>query len=416
MLAELAGGGCVKDGTLQKWGENLLNYGTQRFWDAVLADDLESGLVLRTIVNFLIPIGLRHPSCPTFRVIACLHAWICLGEGKIWSMSRLQKFQLVTDAKHFFAKRREAAGPAVEHCVDLPRTVEEFKRKHPKLAKAYITTSAVQCPLDTESLLYLADTFPLRKPRESSIQPPIQHRENPMAFSRLRSSESFTWDQFAQMSEMVRQMQSAHTQKADGEQISVLPKKRPLQLKDMIADGPPAASPLPPAQTLALEDEAAPKKKNEAEDEAAPKKKKKKKKTLKKKKSKAVLEEKQSGGTTAALEASGGVLQSLLDRSDKKKRAAAAAKAAAKGGGKGNKTGGPTGAAGGGCGKKRGRPPCAAGGGCGKKRGRPTSTADGKGEKKKGPGRPKKKKVFGPPFGCSKCRYLKNGCRDCRGW
>ena len=41
---------------------------------------------------------------------------------------------------------------------------------------------------------------------------------------------------------------------------------------------------------------------------------------------------------------------------------------------------------------------------------------DGKGEKKKGPGRPRKKKVFGPPFGCSKCRYLKNGCRDCRGW
>jgi len=405
-------------GTLQKWG-SFMNYGTQHVWDQV--NVATSGdTILKVIVTFLVSIGLRHPSCPTYRVLTCLYCCIAYGEDKILSMPKEEKYQEVQHVKEYFALRRDHAPAPAEYVVVLPRKPSEFIKLYPALAPVYNGNPIVACPFDSEMVMAIAESFPLRKPKGSTygqwgMQMPqaIVHASTGPQRDCMPGQGAFM--QMMQMNgELMRQL--AHDRGAklygrDGGEIRLEmapPKKFPL--RDLIADGPPATSLMPPALPPLVG--------HTAEPSVQPKLMKKKKK---RKKKKAIMQtvpttapvplanEPAATGnaklTTDALGASSGVLESMLSRDHAKKEAEKAKKRdeIAK-----NKT------------ERANKHKAAVLG-----KGDAKIAASGKGGAKIGACAKKvhakkiaacKKKGGTPPLGCSKCRYLKHGCGQCRAW
>ena len=400
-----------KDGTLQKW-ESFLDYGTQHFWDQVCANGANANTILKVIVTFLLSIGLRHPSCPTFRMITCLYCWIVHGEDTILNWTKADKYNEVQHVKQYFALRRDCVQPPCECVVMLPRMQSDFVKLYPSLSSVYKGNPAVACPLDTQMLLAFAESFPLRKPKGSTfdswgIQMPQQ--------AVVPAKKNLQWDgmsgqgAFMHLMQMngVLMRQLAHEKGAtlssrDGGSIQLdmaPPKKKPLPLRDLIAEGPPATPPMPPAVPPPVGHTAEPSLSVM-----------KVKKRMKKKKKKAILQtlptnvepaaSENSKLTEAALGACSGVLEGLLHRDEAKKKAK---KPCAVVHGKGDgaivvhEKRSEKAAA---LGKKMNAKKIAA---LGKKMNATKIAAYGKTKSSKK-----------PPLGCSKCRYLKNGCGRCR--
>ena len=123
---------------------------------------------MQLIVTFLLSMGLRHPSCPTYRVITCLYCWLTHGQDKIMGIAKMDKYKEVLNMKKYFALRRSFAPPPIKYVKMLPAQPSKFMKLHPELASFYKDNPAVACPLDTEILPALAETFPLRKPKRST--------------------------------------------------------------------------------------------------------------------------------------------------------------------------------------------------------------------------------------------------------
>ena len=74
----------------------------------------------------------------------------------------------VLNMKKYFALRRSFAPPPIKYVKMLSAQPSKFMKLHPELASFYKDNPAVACPLDTEILPALAETFPLRKPKRST--------------------------------------------------------------------------------------------------------------------------------------------------------------------------------------------------------------------------------------------------------
>ena len=108
-----------RDGALQKW-ESFIHYGTRHFWKQVCDDRKDGDTILQLIVTFLLSMGLRHPSCPTYRVITCLYCWLTHGQDKIMGIAKMDKYKEVVHVKRYFALRRHHAPPPSKYVKMLP--------------------------------------------------------------------------------------------------------------------------------------------------------------------------------------------------------------------------------------------------------------------------------------------------------
>ena len=81
---------------LQKW-TSFPNYFPQQMWDEMR--DLNRVDALKLMLLKLIRLGLRHPSCPTYGVMAAVSSVIELGADQTLILSRDQKLQRVNLAK-----------------------------------------------------------------------------------------------------------------------------------------------------------------------------------------------------------------------------------------------------------------------------------------------------------------------------
>ena len=106
----------TSQGTLQKW-ERFLDFGTQNLWDQVRVDGLDGNAILKLLVAFLLSIGLRHPSCPTFGVLACLYCWLQHGEDEVFNMSKMAKYKEVLYVKQYFQLLRDKAADPSEYVL-----------------------------------------------------------------------------------------------------------------------------------------------------------------------------------------------------------------------------------------------------------------------------------------------------------
>ena len=375
------------DKPLQKW-EQYMSYIPQSKWDKLREDGITGSQILNVLVAFLVSIGLRHPSCPTFGAITCLYCWLSYGEDVVMKMSKMEKWQEVWHVKKYF-RNRIARAEACASPLILPPQPSEFMKSWPSIASVYKGDPPVACPLDADLLMALSDTFPLRKPKHGNddlLSNPSQ-AVVPAGRSQLDGTTEQGIMMLMQMNnQLLRQLAQDRCNrpmdKGDECDLTILPPVR-TRLKNVIADGPPPAQ---PALTETMEH----------------KKKKKKHKKKKKKKRLAlaastdtptpVVKDTPSATvptlkdmpTQDARGASGSILESLLSRDEAKKKADQLKKAAAKA-----------------AEKKASKTTAAAGAQI--NTGIPLMK------------RPARKFAGPPPLGCSKCRYLAGGCGTCRG-
>ena len=382
-------------GPLQNW-THLYLYGTESFWKKVRTKGVEGDIILHSIVSFLLAIGLRHPSCPTYRVITCLYCWLRDGYQNMMDIPKRDKFKEVKKVKTYFRLRQQHCRRPSAYVVVLPDDPSKFMERYPKLASVYKDAPLVNFPLDADLFLALSATFPLRRPKYNQDWD-------------MDNSHDPSWSVMPGKGALMQLMQmNAHlVRKLAGEngcdlsgkdgsdiRLEVTPpkKKKTLALGDIIRDGPPATPPDP----LPL----MPPEGDTAESPSSKKKVMKKKKKKIKKKATApdsLVSEpaisKSGKLTTDALGACSGVLESMLARHNAKKKKGDTIAAC---GGKGKKDKGQENTAkkrkGKGGGKEKAK-------GKGKENGKALTTGK-KGEKR--------------PLGCSKCRFLQNGCADCR--
>jgi hypothetical protein len=157
--------------SVQRQGKNVQLQQYEHFTSYILASTWRSmenerpHNVMAILITFLISIGLRHPSCPTYRILTALFAVITQGEESAASLTKEEKYNLVKNLKAEFHRRAmyTSAAPAMVHV--LPPQASMFLEDFPVYAPVYKDELPTNCPLmDQELLLALAESFPLRKP------------------------------------------------------------------------------------------------------------------------------------------------------------------------------------------------------------------------------------------------------------
>ena len=149
---------------LQDWHE-FIAYLPQRSWDVLISEGATGNSILSELVTFLLAIGLRHPSCPTYGVITCFYCWLTYGEEVVMKMDKFEKFKELTHVKTYFRLRSCKLPDPSAYVVVLPPKPCEFFKSWPSLAAPYKGESPSACPLDQELIISMASSFPLRKPR-----------------------------------------------------------------------------------------------------------------------------------------------------------------------------------------------------------------------------------------------------------
>ena len=143
-------------------------YLVEQDWNEIDQDSQSSAAILSKFVQILLDLGLRHPSCPTFRVLTAVYCSLTRGEDGIRAMTKLEKYREVLFVKSYFNRQSPDSPPPVD-VHTLPPDPHTFRELYPSLAVIYRTAVPCPPPFDLDFLLTLADTFPLRKPRHSDF-------------------------------------------------------------------------------------------------------------------------------------------------------------------------------------------------------------------------------------------------------
>ena len=127
--------------------------------DAVGAD------VVKFLFEELLNLGLRHPSCPTYGMVATVLSLLQYGETVTMDKTKSEKWQATKYIKKLFKSFAAQSGDPPVHVVDLPRDVETFQKQYPSLAKPYYKNDT-KCghPFDSVMVSAIAHMWPLRGP------------------------------------------------------------------------------------------------------------------------------------------------------------------------------------------------------------------------------------------------------------
>ena len=85
----ISAGGDVKrsNGKLQDF-TTMLHYFSRDFWNRVQKENVPAKSILSALFNELLALGLRSPSCPTFRLMTALYNYLASGEEVILNLTR----------------------------------------------------------------------------------------------------------------------------------------------------------------------------------------------------------------------------------------------------------------------------------------------------------------------------------------
>ena len=125
--------------------------------------DLNRVGALKLMLLKLIRLGLRHPSCPTYGVMAAVSSVMELGPDQALILSRDKKMEQVSLVKPVFRNLVEDVRVPAVYCVALPEEVSMFVADYPTLADPFYSAgAAVQYLGDAILLKLISDGMPLR--------------------------------------------------------------------------------------------------------------------------------------------------------------------------------------------------------------------------------------------------------------
>jgi hypothetical protein len=158
-------GGIVQPGTpsqLQNW-EAVVHYLPQQIWIELQAGNSSPAL------DFVVRMGLRHPSEATARAISLMV--LCGSDGfeKTQSMEPKQKLIFLQSVKQMLKDRRKAAAPPAVFIALLPATPKDLSDQNPVLFKQWYGEGGapMASPVSDVQFSQLKASFRLRVMRSS---------------------------------------------------------------------------------------------------------------------------------------------------------------------------------------------------------------------------------------------------------
>lgn len=223
---------------------NFVNYITPRVW--VRLESLPSTEALALLNEYLaIVLYLRHPSEKTFQILAALHSLLKLGKAHVLAMSDTDRAMILKHVKTSFRLRvKHLSEPAIAiACLHpSPSTLLEM---HPEMQDGFGGEIPSVCKIDHSTLEWVAELFPMRGMRTGPRHSPtgngtLSLNEPPNALQVMQQT----------MQQMMNFMQQ-HVQSPRGDTDNIgltfctdSSRSRP-DLRDMLSNGPPTQSPSP---------------------------------------------------------------------------------------------------------------------------------------------------------------------------
>ena len=222
---------------------SFLDYFTNSQWQDVDNNSASGNFVLMFIMRHLLKMGLRHPSCQTFRLMTALYCMIYYGREPTCEMGKTRKYKEVKAVKKQFHNLAARYGEPPLYVRTLPAQASTFLENFDCFAEIFEKELPVKCVHDADVVSCLADSFPLRMPRNGfadeacaqlvpkSIQP---------AASDLQSFSLSLMKDFMQM--MKSQL---HQNNQDEDEDDLLTNfvdhrgRKTQKIKQAIKDGPP---------------------------------------------------------------------------------------------------------------------------------------------------------------------------------
>ena len=160
---------CRQKNTRLQNFETFWSYFPESIWREMSAGSPSD--IIRTLVQTLLRLGLRHPSEPTYGMMSCIFCILLEGEDATFEKEKKDKHGITEHVKDVY-KRMVATWPDPgAYVVVLPDTVSQFVAKYPALASEfYGGQSPGLPPMDTRKVQSMAACWPLRKPRAAPAQ------------------------------------------------------------------------------------------------------------------------------------------------------------------------------------------------------------------------------------------------------
>ena len=121
---------------------------------------------LKILINFLIKLGLRHPSCPTYGMLTAIYSVLQDGETMAMEQSKMKKWYALENVKRLFKSFAADASDPVIYVLKLPESVPAFVKMYPSLAsESYAGDNTCAHTLEVAMVRSIAYSWPLRKPK-----------------------------------------------------------------------------------------------------------------------------------------------------------------------------------------------------------------------------------------------------------
>ena len=147
---------------LQKY-ESIFRYFTPSQYKHM--DGKTPNVILATIIDHAIDLDLRRPSCPTIGMLTALYKCLAIGLDSLLDVSKIDKYNEVSFVKNVFHQRVKFAKPPLSIVDILPESPSTFIECYPSTGSIFEDEIPSVCPFDEATLLAVADSFPLRKPK-----------------------------------------------------------------------------------------------------------------------------------------------------------------------------------------------------------------------------------------------------------
>ena len=100
-----AGGDAKRSNSKLQDFTTMLHYFSQDFWNRVHKEAAAAKSILSALFTELLALGLRSPSCPTFRLMTALYNYLSSGEDVIVNLTRGQRYAETRIVKEMWKRR-----------------------------------------------------------------------------------------------------------------------------------------------------------------------------------------------------------------------------------------------------------------------------------------------------------------------
>ena len=172
---------------LQDW-EALCNYLPASLWQKLGEGNIEE------VIDFLLSLGLRHPTEPTMKIVVL--SILCASDGfeKALGASQESKLALTKTVRNIFKQRvKQTLAPAV-WIPTLPKMPQELRAQHPTIfAAAYTGEEPASCPISAIQMEQLKTATRMRVARKgTALDLGSLQQQAPSTVRRVRADHNGT--------------------------------------------------------------------------------------------------------------------------------------------------------------------------------------------------------------------------------